>query len=235
MTNLLIVAFFILTLISMFSIDVVAEPIACLKGQICEISLENKIKASSTYAKLIISGSFKPLKDGIDLQRLSDDVSFMHVAFGIDKIYKGKIHVDIIKLKIPIYTIPSKAGPESSEDLDRKSIDSFSQDIQKLERKLEEGQIDRNIYKDELKNIRMQILYSSSYSEDKIVIVPIKRGGLDHSYRLIDVPIEMGKKYTLFIFRNIIEQSTTALFAWELDLYPDELYVIENVLQTIEK
>src|SRR5262249_18746470 len=136
---------------------------------------------------------------------------------------------------IPIYTISSKEVPESSRGGYRKSIDLLYQDMEALERKLEEGQIDRNRYKDDMKDLRVQMLESYNYSEDNMFIVKIESGGIGHSYRSADVLIEMGRKYILFILRDINEQRTMVLFPWNLDVYPDELHIRDKILQTLEK
>lgn len=221
----------VIIIIIMSSIETMAEEKDYPAGKSPRISLENKIKTSVDEAKLILLGSFKASVDSPALERLSDDESFMYVAFNIEKIYKGEISAKAIKLKIPIYTVPSKGSSRSAVDSEKKSIKLLTQDIRHLERKLEEGQIDKSKYVDELKNMRIQILHSPDYSSDKIVIVSIKRGGLDYKYRLVDVPIEFGKKYVLFVCKDISEQGATPLFSWELDLYSDEkLHLIENAL-----
>jgi len=226
---------FSIFLFFMSGIETMAEKKFCLKGQPCRLSLEMKKKTSFTDAELVVLGSFQPSIDDSALEFFVDDESLMPVAFSVDKIYKGEIPVGVIKLKIPIYTVPSKRSSKSAGDK-RRSIGLLSQDFDYLERQLEEGRIDESEYEDGMRNTRMQILESDDYSRDKMVIVPIRLGGLDNTQRFANIPVEFGKKYILFVFKGISKQSATALRSWDLDLYPDApLHVIEKALQTDEK
>ncbi len=222
--------------IFIFSIQVMAMEFRSPEDKSLEISLEQKIRTSFVNAQLVLLGSFRSLNDSQVLESLSDEESFLYVEFSINNIYKGEIHVDTMKLKIPICTVTTKESSKTTEYSEIESIKQLSQQIKRLERQLEGGLIEKSKYIDDLKNMRMQILHSPDYSRDKIIIVSIKRGGLDYRYRLADVPIEFGKKYILFVCKDINEHGATDLFPWDLDLYPDDkLHVIENVMKIIKK
>ena len=217
----------------MTSIETMAEEIVSLSGKPSLISLEKKIQTSFDDAKLVVLGTFEFPVKGAPVERLSDEESFKHVKFSVNKIYKGNINVGTKRLKIPVYSIPVKGAMKQA---DAASIEQSLLDIQNIERELENGQTDNNSYLSQLTKVRMQILNTSNYSSEEILLVPIKRGGLDVKYRLADVPIMLGKKYILFIFRDVNEQKPTPIFSWELDLYSTEQSDIKKrVVPLIEK
>lgn len=207
--------------ICLLSATSMAEEILCPPGVTCEFSLEKKINTSLKESNLTLIGSFELPTKKHKLEKYSENEYFKYVTFVVDKSYKGDLGEKRINLKIPVYAL-AKVAQKKSSIADKNDIGLLAKEIHQLERDLEAGHLDRNTYKNKIKSLRMKILNSPGYSMDTMVLVPVKRGGLDYHYRGIDVPIKFGERYILFVFRDISKQGSTPLFPWDIDLYKPE-------------
>ena len=234
--------FLLFALLLIFNSDAFASLMACTNPHgpgfvICELSLENKIRLSLFEAKLVLMGSFKTVHNSLDRGR------FKTFRFEIDKFYKGSIPVKSIIISLPTYVPLSKVSSESSVDLDKDSIAEYSRSTQLLERELEKYNIDRRTFREELEKKRLKIMGSPNYSVDMLPIVHVTGG----SRRDTDVPVEVGKKYILILYGNVLRyqpewtnlsrigSSSYTLFTNQLDLYPAEKQkLIEDILPISE-
>ena len=242
MKSLPIRFFLLLTLLLVFNSEAVASVMACPNPHgpgsvICELSLEDKIKNSFKRSKLVLLGSFRPIPAPYD----SD--TFKTFIFEIDKVYKGSIRAKSVKMKMSIYAPLSKVSSESSEDFDEDYIDKYSRSIEQLERRLAEYTIDRRTFREELEKKRIKFMRSPNYSFDIVPIFPVRGFA-----RRADVPVEVGKKYILFLNKGVdIKQPVSVpgavkmvprhltIFPTNLNLYPLEKQgLIESILYTIK-
>lgn len=204
-----------------------ADRMACPPDENCQASAAEKIRRSMRDAAFVVRGSFQVTTHGWDKEPLSDGTSFIEVNFQIDEVLKGQPPTSSLDVKFAAYTVPAKV-PGKEEKCEPCSGNSpknadplvLSQELTRLERALEAGQLPKAEYEAKLAETRLKILTSPTYLYKDFVLVPIRRGAMDATYRVATVPLEFGKQYVFMVFKHVGGGGVTTLFSYQLDLYP---------------
>jgi len=203
-----------------------ADKMGCPPGENCEISIGEKIRRSTRDADFVALGSFELTPQGVNPKTARDGIVFTEMVFRVVEVLKGQVSTKAIPFNLNVYTAPEAVSsqrackPCAGEPDKGNDAIVLSQELGRLERALESGQLSAKDYQTKLAEARRRILTSSTYRYNRLVLVPIYRGRHDVTYRTATVPVEIGKQYVFMSITRPEVAGVTRLFSHQLDLYP---------------
>lgn len=222
----------LLVAVTMCSMSVVGEPVYMGSGEQQQLSLEDKIAKSSGTARLAVIGSFA-VRKGAKVERYSDDEAFVWVQFNVDTVVAGdpSLRGRNLELKLPI-VIPRPADVTTSRSIATAQLSAVGKSLEKLERDLENKTLTFQAYEHAVYQQRESLVHARGYPAD-FLLIPLRVGGIDFTYRAASVPIVWGESYVLFLLRDRTSETDETPFSpWELDIYPS---TDTRVMQALKK
>ncbi|MBV6321708.1 hypothetical protein [Duganella violaceipulchra] len=196
-------------------------------GQKIVLTTAEKLHRSMSNAVVVAEGSFFDTQPDRPLKVLDETTGMCELEFHISRRLdsKGVTIAPIVRMKLVVY----RALPGSSSTVD---------DVTLAKSRNAERAINGNIivfdeYLKTLASIRSSLLKSTNYRKE-FLLVPITVGGLDSSYRVADVVVQLRKKYLIFFMRNILKTDETLLFSTDLDIYDADEPEVTAVLKSIK-
>jgi hypothetical protein len=137
---------------------------------------------------------FEITPSGVPKEVLSDRSTLMDVTFRVEEVLKGRVANKVLQLKLKVYTAPApdpsaKAQCERCADGQALVPDApvLFEQLNSLERALEEGKLSRDEYKAKLTKTRAKILSASSYLYQDFVLVEVAPSSVESHYRVATV------------------------------------------------
>jgi len=196
-------------------------------GQKIVLTTAEKLHRSMSNAVVVAEGSFFDTQPGRPLEVLDEttgmcDLEF-HIARRLDS--KGVTVAPRVRMKLVVY----RPLPGSSSTVD----DATLAQSRNAERAINGNVVVFDDYLKTLASIRSSLLKSANYRKE-FFLVPITVGGLDSSYRVADVVVQLRKKYLVFFMRNILKTDGAPLFSTDLDIYDADEPEVTAVLKSLK-
>ncbi|WP_157201521.1 hypothetical protein [Massilia sp. Root418] len=206
------------------SVPVMAEEVWYPGGKRLILPLADKIQRSMSGAAFVAEGMFVELQPERPLEVLDERRGLREVGFQVTRrLDQGKaLAGPLVTLKLVAYRPLAGAAnaPADSAAL------AMSREV---ERAAGGNLVVYKQYLDAMNGATAALLSARGYMKDFFVL-PVAVGGLDAPYRVADVVVQFGKKYVIFVMRDIAGAAAAPLYPSDVDIYnADEPAVLATV------